>query len=113
MWSGGCPRWSGGRAMPRSAKRRLELLERRRPPARRWPTDAEFLAWLERAAAGGHPLGRSAPFQAAWADYMAARARLEAAPEDPPPEYRRGEPEAERRRMWLAWDHKSLNDAIC
>lgn len=98
--------------MPPS-KRRIARLERQMPEKSDRLSDAEFLAWLERVAAGRHLLSRSDAFRVAWADYLSARARLEVDPEDPPPEYRRGEPETERRRMWLAWDHRSLNDAIC
>src|SRR5437763_1707052 len=96
--------------MPRSIKRRLERIEgqagRRPAPAR------EVLDMLEEHVAAGRPFTRGQAFQYAWAEYLAARRRLEADPPAPPPTYRPGEPEEVRRRRWCAWDHPSLDNNI-
>src|SRR5947209_5294959 len=99
--------------MPRSIRRRLELLERRTTDRTHRVTSDELHAWLELAVAvGRHPLVHLDSFRAAWAGLLDARDRAAAEAGEPPPTYRPGQPETRRKRLWLAWDHPALNDAV-
>lgn len=99
--------------MPRSIRRRLELLEARPAPHAPGPTGDDLFEGFARMVAAGHPLTLGEPFRAAWADFVAARAWLEAHPEEPPGWYRPARPRPERRRGWARWDHPAVHDAVC
>src|SRR4051812_46558579 len=98
--------------MPRSIKRRLELLERRPPPKSRQKGPERLIALFEGMNRDGHVLTTTAEWQAAWLTYMSARERVAADPGPVPADYYPDLPEADRRRLWDWWGDKRLDDPV-
>jgi hypothetical protein len=96
--------------MPRSVKRRIELLERRPPPGPGKGRPGWLLGQIEMMVQDNHPWASTPAFQAAWTAYLEARKRVEAEPSPPPERYQPKWPAADRVRMWNAFDDPRLLD---
>jgi hypothetical protein len=98
--------------MPRSVKRRLELLESRTTRVPKQPGPGYILDTIQRAVATGHWLTRSPGFEQAWQNYLAVLKQSVTAAGPPPPEYLSDQLESERQRLWAHFDCPLLKSAV-
>jgi hypothetical protein len=98
--------------MPRSIKRRIELLERRPTPGPAKGHPGWLLGQLELLVEANHPITAPAAFKTCWAAYLSAREQLASSPGQPPHDYHPEWPEPERQRVWIVWDDPRLNAFI-